>query len=219
MGRQSYFRLPICSALLVAGLAGFAAPPASAACPPNENCEHEGRGQPAPQQRPQAQQPQFRPQPQAQVPQPQYRQDPHPMGRPPEGRPEPYRAGTEGRPEPYRGGPEGRPAGEWDHRGEPRRVTEAPPYSYHGRSFAPIAVGRCRAPAGYRYERFAIGYRVPLAFIIGTYVIADWAAYDLAPPPYGLEWIRVGPDMLLVDPATGQVVDAVYGAYVEYDGY
>jgi Ni/Co efflux regulator RcnB len=95
---------------------------------------------------------------------------------------------------------------------------EGPRYYYRGREFAPIAVNRYRYPYGYRYERFPIGYRIPLAFIVGTYIIVDWAAYDLAPPPYGYQWIRVGPDMLLVERATGRIVDAVYGAYVEYDG-
>lgn len=89
-------------------------------------------------------------------------------------------------------------------------------YMYHGRSFAPIAVAPYRYPHGYHYVRYAIGYGLPAAFLISAYFITDWALYGLEPPAYPYyQWVRVGPDMLLVNTTNGQVVDAVYGGFVE----
>jgi hypothetical protein len=68
-----------------------------------------------------------------------------------------------------------------------------------------------------RYQRYGIGTYLPLAFIVSGYVIADWIAYGLAPPLPGDEWVRYGPDLLLVDPNTGQIVDAAYSAFAESD--
>jgi hypothetical protein len=68
-----------------------------------------------------------------------------------------------------------------------------------------------------RYQRYGIGAYLPLAFIISAYVIADWTDYGLAQPLPGYEWVRYGPDVLLVDPNTGQIADAAYSAFAESD--
>jgi hypothetical protein len=67
------------------------------------------------------------------------------------------------------------------------------------------------------YHRYGVGARLPLAFILSTYLIADWMAYGLAPPTPGYEWVRYGPDILLVDPNTGQIADGAYSAFAEGD--
>ncbi len=104
------------------------------------------------------------------------------------------------------------------HVGNPQvRVTNAHPYVYRGRSFSPVRVGTYRWPAGVQYHRYGVGGRLPRSLIIAAYVLANWAAYGLTPPPPGYEWLRYGPDVLAVDPDTGAVVDAAYGVFYEDD--
>ncbi|HEY1604331.1 MAG TPA: RcnB family protein [Allosphingosinicella sp.] len=101
--------------------------------------------------------------------------------------------------------------------GAPRRIVSGRFYMYRGRSFHPFAVGRYRWPRGYEYRHYTIGWRLPLLFLTPSFFIYDYDDYGVAPPPYGYQWVRYGPDMLLVDTVNGQVVDAVYGAFEESD--
>ena len=50
---------------------------------------------------------------------------------------------------------------------------------------------------------------LPFAFFASDYTLYDYWQYGLEPPPPGFEWVRVGPDALLVRPADGYVLDAV----------
>jgi Ni/Co efflux regulator RcnB len=68
-------------------------------------------------------------------------------------------------------------------------------------------------PRGWGYRRWVVGAVLPPLFLVPDYYYADWAAFGLAAPPPGYQWVRYGPDLLLVDLSTGQVVDAVYGAF------
>ena len=67
-------------------------------------------------------------------------------------------------------------------------------------------------PSGYRSQRWSIGYSLPLAFLISSYYV-DYRPYGLAPPPYGCRWLRVDGDLLLVELASGAIVDILYDFY------
>jgi Ni/Co efflux regulator RcnB len=54
---------------------------------------------------------------------------------------------------------------------------------------------------------------LPPLFLVPGYYYADYAALGLPPPDPGFQWVRYGPDLLLVNIATGAVVDVVYGAF------
>ena len=108
----------------------------------------------------------------------------HPGGRPPPG-------ALRG---PHPGGPPGR-------------------YMYHGRAFNPIRAAPFVYPHGWAYRRWAIGAALPRLFLAPAYYYAGWAALGLAPPQPGFQWVRYGPDLLLVNVGSGQVVDVVYGAF------
>jgi Ni/Co efflux regulator RcnB len=99
--------------------------------------------------------------------------------------------------------------------GAPVRSRSGHAYVYQGRRFGAFQVGRYRWPRGYDYRRYGIGYRLPRMFWLPDYYILDYADYGLPPPGEGLQWIRYGPDMLLVNIYSGEVVDAVYGAFEE----
>lgn len=67
-------------------------------------------------------------------------------------------------------------------------------------------------PSGYRSQRWSIGYSLPLAFLINSYYV-DYRPYGLSAPPYGCRWLRVDGDLLLVELASGAIVDILYDFY------
>ena len=70
-------------------------------------------------------------------------------------------------------------------------------------------------PSGYAYRRWEAGAVLPPLFLVPDYYYADWATLGLEPPPPGAQWVRYGPDLLLVDVASGQVLDAAYGVFYD----
>lgn len=149
---------------------------------------------------------------------PGYRPDP---GRTPQG----YRPGTElNRGEgDRRDGYRGDAYRSWDrdhrddrggYRGGPR--PGAAPFAYQGRTYYRYRVEPYRFPYQYRswdHHYWRRGEYLPRVFFLPNYFIGDWWAYGLWEPDYGYQWIRVGADAVLVDMATGEVVDVVPGVY------
>lgn len=86
-------------------------------------------------------------------------------------------------------------------------------FSYGGRSFERVHIAPFVYPRGFGYRRWVVGGILPPLFLTPTYFYDDWAGLGLAPPPPGTEWVRYGPDLLLVDLSTGQVVDVAYGVF------
>jgi len=81
------------------------------------------------------------------------------------------------------------------------------------------AIARVHAPAfnypnGYHYQRWSIGARLPGIFYSPNYYYGGWSALGLQAPPPGYEWVRYGPDMVLVNIDTGEVEDVVYGVFL-----
>ncbi len=70
-----------------------------------------------------------------------------------------------------------------------------------------------RDQPGYYYRRWGYGDILPAGWFVADFWISDYEDYDLPVPPYGYEWVRSGPDALLVDTYTGEVVEAVYGLF------
>jgi hypothetical protein len=86
-------------------------------------------------------------------------------------------------------------------------------FSWHGRFFNPVHLSPFVYPAGWGYRRWAIGVVLPPIFLASTYYYPDWAGLGLDPPPPGYQWVRYGPDLLLVDVNTGQITDVAYGVF------
>jgi Ni/Co efflux regulator RcnB len=68
-------------------------------------------------------------------------------------------------------------------------------------------------PPGWGYRRWAIGAVLPTLFLAPAYYYSGWASVGLTPPPPGYQWVEYGPDLLLVNVTTGQVIDAAYGVF------
>jgi Ni/Co efflux regulator RcnB len=68
-------------------------------------------------------------------------------------------------------------------------------------------------PPGWAYRRWVVGGVLPALFLAPAYYYSGWAALGLPPPGPGLQWVQYGPDLLLVNVSTGQIVDVVYGVF------
>jgi Ni/Co efflux regulator RcnB len=86
-------------------------------------------------------------------------------------------------------------------------------FVYHGRSFGSFRVAPFAYPPGWGYRSWAYGQFLPALFLTPSYFIGNWGGYGLWTPPYGCNWVRYGPDALLVNVYTGQVVEVVHGVF------
>jgi Ni/Co efflux regulator RcnB len=73
--------------------------------------------------------------------------------------------------------------------------------------------GQWAEPEGFYYRHWGYGDRLPWGWFDRSFWIYDYYDYELPVPPYGYEWVRVGPDALLVEIDSGLVVETVYGVF------
>jgi len=74
------------------------------------------------------------------------------------------------------------------------------------------AQSRYYYPRGHSLRSWSIGFRLPSVYYAPSYYV-DYRPYGLSAPPYGCRWIRADRDVLLVDLASGEIVDILYGFY------
>lgn len=74
-------------------------------------------------------------------------------------------------------------------------------------------VGAFRAPPGWQYRRWNYGQILPTPFWAQAYWITNFWLYDLDRPPVGFEWVRNGPDALLVDTTSGEILEVEYNVF------
>ncbi len=91
------------------------------------------------------------------------------------------------------------------------------PYLFRGRPYAwhPVRFPRPWVyPQGYAYRLWVAGAIFPPLFWSSpTYYYTDWDAMGLPPPDPGFQYVQYGPDLLLVNVATGEVVQVFPGAF------
>jgi Ni/Co efflux regulator RcnB len=88
-------------------------------------------------------------------------------------------------------------------------------FNYRGREVERVHVRPFFYPPGYGYRRWEVGAELPPDFLVQDYWYADWDALGLEPPPPGYQWVRYGPDLLLVNLNTGQVADVAYDVFYD----
>ena len=81
---------------------------------------------------------------------------------------------------------------------------------YDGRRYD---YGRYVRPSGYYYRPWRYGDRLPYGYYSDRYVVNNYHAYRLRPPPYGYHYVRVDHDVVLAAIASGIVVSAVFGIF------
>jgi Ni/Co efflux regulator RcnB len=136
-------------------------------------------------------------------------------GRPPHAGGPPHAPPHPGGPPPH-GVPHGPPGGPMGHPMGPGPMVHGGPggqFSYRGHMIGRIHVDPFRYPPGFAYRRWAVGAALPPIFLAREYWYADWAGLGMAPPPPGFQWVRYGPDLLLVNVITGQVADVAYDVF------
>ena len=74
-------------------------------------------------------------------------------------------------------------------------------------------VGAYHPPRGYVSRRWNFGDRLPHTYFARNYWLTDFLAYGLLAPPPGLIWVRVGPDALLIDEYSGEIVRVEYDVF------
>jgi len=89
---------------------------------------------------------------------------------------------------------------------------------YHGHPYAwhPVHYGRPWVyPPGFAYRLWAVGAVLPPLFWAANsqYYYSGWADMGLPPPDPGFQYVEYGPDLLLVNVATGEVVQVFPGAF------
>jgi hypothetical protein len=82
-------------------------------------------------------------------------------------------------------------------------------FNWHGRAFNRVHLAPFAYPSGWAYRRWAVGAVLPALFLAPAYYYADWATLGLDPPMPGFQWVRYGPDLLLVNITTGEVVETI----------
>ena len=87
-------------------------------------------------------------------------------------------------------------------------------YNHNFRATQPYHIGPYHAPRGYAYRRWAYGEVLPSLYWGRDYWVLDYWLFGLDVPPYGYEWVRYGPDALLIDLRSGEVIQVVYGRFL-----
>jgi len=73
--------------------------------------------------------------------------------------------------------------------------------------------GNYNAPQGYEYHRYGYGDRLQQEYFVQNFWIANYLNFGLIAPPDGYVWVRYGPDAILIDEDTGEIVQVVYGQF------
>jgi Ni/Co efflux regulator RcnB len=74
--------------------------------------------------------------------------------------------------------------------------------------------GKYRWPRGYDYRRYHYGQRLPVIFWRDRdYWLLDFIAFGLFAPPPGYVWVRYGPDALLIDTYSGEIIQVRYNVF------
>jgi Ni/Co efflux regulator RcnB len=81
------------------------------------------------------------------------------------------------------------------------------------RSARRFRIAPYRPPVGFYAHRWTFGEFLPQPYWARNYWLLDFAAYGLAPPPYGAVWVRVGGDALLIDEYSGEVITVAYDVF------
>ena len=144
---------------------------------------------------------------------------PHPGGPPPGAMGHEFHGPPPGGMGQHPGGPLPGAMEEHQHLGPPPGAMGGPhpggQFSFHGHMYNGVHAHAFMYPPGWSYRRWGIGAVLPPIFLAPTYYYSDWATLGLDPPPPGTQWVRYGPDLLLVDLSSGNVIESVPDVFYE----
>ncbi len=70
------------------------------------------------------------------------------------------------------------------------------------------------AGPGWKYRAWALDETLPVTAFAPERVIADYWLFNLETPPVGYDWVRYGPDALLVKMGNGKILEIVRHVFV-----
>ena len=87
--------------------------------------------------------------------------------------------------------------------------------SFHKNFQAPHAFhyGDYHGPADYSYHRWSFGDNLPREYWAQNFWLNNYLNFGLVAPPDGYVWVRYGPDAVLIDEDTGEIVQVEYGVF------
>jgi Ni/Co efflux regulator RcnB len=86
-------------------------------------------------------------------------------------------------------------------------------YQHNYQAARTYRIGPYHRPVGWVARRWSYGQHLPRAFWASQYLIADYWLFALEVPPVGYEWVRYGPDAILVSLTTGQILQVEYAVF------
>lgn len=66
---------------------------------------------------------------------------------------------------------------------------------------------------GSSYRRYGYGQHLPRYYFARSFWLVNFISYGLFAPPPGYVWVRYGPDALLIDEYTGEIVQVRYNMF------
>jgi len=97
----------------------------------------------------------------------------------------------------------------------PSRSSAGRDFVVNGHASRPFAAAPYAWPQGYGYQPIGVGGYLAPAFWSPDYFVVDYYLYGVPPPEPDFAWIRYGPDLLLMNLDTGEVVQVVSGVFVD----
>jgi len=98
----------------------------------------------------------------------------------------------------------------WDHR--PATVDRTF-YQHNYQAARNFRIGIYHRPTGWAPHHWVYGQVLPRAYWAAPYILADYWLFALEVPPAGFEWVRDDSDALLVNVATGEILQVEYGVF------
>jgi Ni/Co efflux regulator RcnB len=86
-------------------------------------------------------------------------------------------------------------------------------YQHNFQAARVYRIGPYHGPAGWAPRHWVYGQFLPRSYWARQYLLADYWLFGLEVPPAGYEWVRVGPDALLVNVVNGEILQAEYGVF------
>ena len=86
-------------------------------------------------------------------------------------------------------------------------------YQHNFQAARSFRIGPYRRPPGWVAHHWVYGQILPRAYWAPQYLIADYWLFALEVPPAGYEWVRDGNDALLINTATGEILQVEYGVF------
>jgi len=121
-------------------------------------------------------------------------------------------------PEAHKAEPHPGPSG-YERPGEPKGWNARPSqvdrlvYQHNYQAARSYHIGPYHRPPGWVAHHWVFGQILPRAYWTAPYIIADFWLFGLEIPPAGYEWVRDGPDALLISVDTGEILQVEYGVF------